>query len=981
MNIRRLLHILTAISITLALTISMPAKIVTAELGPIAVVFIEDNHVVGFHWPVGTLLTLTIDDLDTPAPVDYTDTETVLADPDPSVPESTAARFWPGDAFRIEPGHVVTLSGGGTTKIHTVTSLTRDGVDMPGDKLWGSADPDSVVEVRNRWQRNVVRWETVDSTGYWQADFSVAGDSTPEEDLTHDFSLGTYFMIMQNDDDGDHTQVNFEMPFPTMQVQLTQNAMSWRDWPSGYPVDILFDDPDTPANPDYSITVDPETPHPEAPNCGCLLLEGAYSLRPGHIVKMTNGFLTKTQTVSGLQVTDFDYLLDAISGTVEPNSEVSVETQFNIRRRVMADGVGNWIADFSIAGDQEDEQDTSDLIQWDEGTARVSDDDQDTTEVTWPIELNLNVGDEIRATNWYAGDEVTLTIDNPATPTEVDFTASAYPMVGPWAYTGIDFDIGQTFRTQPGYIVNLSQIDHNKTCVVSPIQVTGVDYIKDLVTGTSNPYDLVQVYAPLGGGDEWARYRYNQADANGQWQVDFSQPGTHIIRHPKEIDVVDIFPGQSISATVGDDNACFTSVWTRVAIPVIRVRLTAGEIYAQNYPPGYPVTINVFQPGDLVNPVYSDTQVMGADNLINFDYPDTLNISAGYLVRATDDVVSKEHIVTQVWIDDVDRDLDQVYGVAATGTLVTVVARSATVRAQRDLTAGPGGAWTADFSRPGAEPWEQDTIDLDTAYIVFAYQADDDNDMTWVHWLFNQPPVVGDINLAAAPVPVNTLVQVSASFSDPDVGDSHTAVWDWGDGSTSDGVVDEATRIVTGSHTYSEASVYTLKLTLCDAAGECNEALYQYLVVYDPAGGFVTGGGWITSPPGAYTPDPALTGKATFGFVSKYQKGKSVPSGNTEFQFKTADFNFSSTAFGWMVIAGAKAQYKGVGTINGSGEYGFILTATDGQINGGGGVDKFRIKIWDIATGNIIFDNQMGTGDTAVPITALGGGSIEIHTR
>lgn len=56
-------------------------------------------------------------------------------------------------------------------------------------------------------------------------------------------------------------------------------------------------------------------------------------------------------------------------------------------------------------------------------------------------------------------------------------------------------------------------------------------------------------------------------------------------------------------------------------------------------------------------------------------------------------------------------------------------------------------------------------------------------------------------------------------------------------------------------------------------------------MVYDPAAGFVTGGGWINSPAGAYSANTDLTGKATFGFVSKYQNGATVPTGNTEFQF------------------------------------------------------------------------------------------------
>jgi hypothetical protein len=187
----------------------------------------------------------------------------------------------------------------------------------------------------------------------------------------------------------------------------------------------------------------------------------------------------------------------------------------------------------------------------------------------------------------------------------------------------------------------------------------------------------------------------------------------------------------------------------------------------------------------------------------------------------------------------------------------------------------------------------------------------------------------------------------------------------------------EASGARTGSHTYSSAGVYTVTLTQDDAI-----AVYQYVVVYDPNGGFVTGGGWIESPVGAYVADPTLTGKANFGFVSKYKKGATVPTGNTEFQFKAGDLNFKSTSYQWLVVAGARAQYKGVGTINGTGDYGFLLTAIDGAINGGGGVDRFRIKIWDRNNGDaIVYDNQIGASDDSSATTALGGGSIVIKTR
>ncbi len=81
----------------------------------------------------------------------------------------------------------------------------------------------------------------------------------------------------------------------------------------------------------------------------------------------------------------------------------------------------------------------------------------------------------------------------------------------------------------------------------------------------------------------------------------------------------------------------------------------------------------------------------------------------------------------------------------------------------------------------------------------------------------------------------------------------------------------------------------------------------------------------------------------------------------------------------WLVIAGPKAQYKGSGTLNGTGDYGFMLSAIDGAINGGGGTDKFRLKVWDKASGTTIYDNQSGAPDTSDPTTLLGGGSIVIH--
>jgi len=246
-------------------------------------------------------------------------------------------------------------------------------------------------------------------------------------------------------------------------------------------------------------------------------------------------------------------------------------------------------------------------------------------------------------------------------------------------------------------------------------------------------------------------------------------------------------------------------------------------------------------------------------------------------------------------------------------------------------------------------------------------------------WL-NEPPVIDIISGPLDPIAINTPFTMTSEFTDPNFDDTHTATWTWGDGETSVGTVDQVDDIVTGTYNYDTPGVYSISLEVVDFFGESDSMDYQYVVVYDPEGSFVTGGGMIDSPIGAFPDDPDLTGKAGFGFVSKYQKGASIPGGNTQFRFHAADINFQSDSYDWLVVAGPKAMFKGTGTINGEGNYGFLISAIDGDMPGGGGVDRFRIKIWDKDNNDaIVYDNGLGDADDADPATPLTHGSIKIH--
>jgi hypothetical protein len=108
----------------------------------------------------------------------------------------------------------------------------------------------------------------------------------------------------------------------------------------------------------------------------------------------------------------------------------------------------------------------------------------------------------------------------------------------------------------------------------------------------------------------------------------------------------------------------------------------------------------------------------------------------------------------------------------------------------------------------------------------------------------NVPPEIIFLNLTYFNSWCDTVeVEFMANFSDPGWCDSHTAVWDWGDGETSNGVVSEenaepdSTGNVTGAHTYQDAMFqhYTVTLYLYDDDGGVDT--YEYKYIPGPVGG------------------------------------------------------------------------------------------------------------------------------------------------
>jgi len=230
---------------------------------------------------------------------------------------------------------------------------------------------------------------------------------------------------------------------------------------------------------------------------------------------------------------------------------------------------------------------------------------------------------------------------------------------------------------------------------------------------------------------------------------------------------------------------------------------------------------------------------------------------------------------------------------------------------------------------------------------------------------------------------IGTTVGVTANVVDPGSNDVLTCAFNW-DGGGPNSVSVAGGGICAQSNMFNAAGVYTTTVVVSDDDGGVSLPATVVIVVYNPASK-VTGGGTLQSPAGALVANPLISGPAQFDLNPQYLQQDTIPSGKAKFTFKNAGLDFDSTTLEWLVVTGDKGQLRGSGTIGNAGDYGFLLTVTDGNLpggGGGGGVDKFRIKIWDKSSGDaVVYDNVPGAPediDIANP-QAISAGSIVIH--
>jgi hypothetical protein len=298
---------------------------------------------------------------------------------------------------------------------------------------------------------------------------------------------------------------------------------------------------------------------------------------------------------------------------------------------------------------------------------------------------------DIYGHNWPDGTTVTLTIDDPDTPTSPDYTDQQ-------AGDGnqINFPL-QGWMPEPGQIVTMSDGTITKTHIVAEVAITGIDAETNLVSGIAPPGAEISV---------WVKDRPDcgtqEADEGpaGNWTADFS---------------CDLVKGDTAEAAWFDSDGDHTTYPYTIPDPSVQVANVDDPVIADMWPAdsiecgGWPkhvtVTLEIDDPATPQQPDLVDSLVMppapwspGIGHL-TVQLDGVYDIKAGQVVTVTGGGYARMHVVTALKLTGVNLDLYTVSGTAAPGSEVTVaIYRRGQPSSPVTVIAGEEGDWTAPFA-------------------------------------------------------------------------------------------------------------------------------------------------------------------------------------------------------------------------------------------------------------------------------------------
>ena len=300
-------------------------------------------------------------------------------------------------------------------------------------------------------------------------------------------------MANQWDEDGDETQVHWNIPSPHLYVYRDEDKIDAWGW--------------TPNTTVY-LTIGAFSASQLSDEYGKVNFDvDPFDIQPGQLVEMNDGIFYISHLVMDFTIDSFDLDADTVSGTADPGSRLYADALF--KKKLLgwapdpiADGSGNWTATFSgiadirpgISGEvfQGDENNNFTIGKW-----RVS----KKSITAYPS------SDIIEGYGWTPGYTVTLNIDTYNGSMVADEEGN------------ILFDLSNIVDVQPGQVAEMTDDVITKTHTVMNFEITELNDLLEKIIGTASPGTDVIVTAFDGYS---AATLVVTVDISGVWVADFS---------------------------------------------------------------------------------------------------------------------------------------------------------------------------------------------------------------------------------------------------------------------------------------------------------------------------------------------------------------------------------------------------------------------------------------------------------------------------
>jgi hypothetical protein len=587
--------------------------------------------------------------------------------------------------FDVQAGQTFTATDGTTTKEHTVFSLAITGVDDVENVVSGTADAGTEVWVDVHGVPDVGRTVIADiTTGIWVADFDDAGDGGD----TFDLVPGTNGYTGQYDGDNDATNADWRVLHPTISVDAHANDA----WGGDFLADVTI-----------TLTRGLETCTAVSDERG----EFGFDLRNcptpidlavGDLVSMTDGSTTKDVMIVNLAVTGVDPALDTVSGTADSGIDVQVWTHHG-GDSVTVTGA-TWVADFSGLFD---------LVPGTGGVARHFDGEGDATSAEWRV-LDPRITVDAHTDGAWGNDflaDMTITLTrggDSCTTTSDEWGNFGFDLRN--CPTPIDLAVGDLVSAADGTVA--------KDVTIVNLDITAVDPVLDTVTGTAGDGAEISVWVSDDG---------TSVTATGpSWTADFNG-------------LFDLVPGTNGGAQVYDAEGDATNADWYVPNPRFKAGVDGDYLSGWDWLPNAAVDVTI----DGSAPYSYPTDEWG-----NFDGSVAFDLEVGQHLVATDGVSTKDFVIRNLHVTDVDVDNDLVHGTSEPGDVVHVDAYDDYgVGSWRRVTADiVAGEWTADFSIA----WQdQDELDIVAGSSGNARYYEPDGDETERSWHVSDPRITASV--------------------------------------------------------------------------------------------------------------------------------------------------------------------------------------------------------------------------------------------